>query len=225
MKAPFRNPRGEVFPEGGRLETAMARAIRRWLVLLPLVAACRSAAGARYVMDFADGAPGWFLPAEARFAARVEEGHLVLSLKPPRTVGWVLSPFSFRDGQVEVEGTLLEGPSSTDYGLILQAGEGRFYRFAVSADGYYGVFLYEQGSWRIMVDWAMHAAIRTGRTTNHLRVRRAGAEMIFWVNGVEVARIQRGANEGGGRAGVSIGTMARGDTRVAFDRFAAVRDR
>ncbi|WP_376789435.1 hypothetical protein [Thermoflexus sp.] len=197
----------------------------RWILLLPLIAACRPAESARYTMDFKNGAPGWPLSAEARFTVRTENGHLVLSLKPPRTVGWVLSPFSFRDGQVEVEGALLEGPSSTDYGLILQAGEGRFYRFAVSADGYYGVFLYEQGSWRILVDWTMHAAIRTGRTTNHLRVRRAGTEMIFWVNGMEVARIQRGENEGGGRAGVSMGTMAWGNARVAFDRFAAVRDR
>lgn len=225
VKAPFRNPRGEAFPERSGLETAMARAIRRWLVLLPLVAACRSAAGARYVTDFTDGAPGWFLPAEARFAARVEDGHLVLSLNPPRMVAWALSPFAFRDGQVEVEGTLLEGPSSADYGLILQARPGRFYRFAVSADGYYGVFAYDRGNWRTLVDWTTHAAIRTGRTTNHLRVRCAGAEMIFWVNGVEVARVPRGSDPGEGQVGVSVGTMVRGGARVAFDRFIAVRDR
>ncbi len=204
----------------------MARAIPPWVFLLfLLIVACRPIDRARYAINFASGAPGWSLPAEARFVAWVEDGHLILSLKPPRMVGWALSPFAFRDGQVEVEGTLLEGPSSADYGLILQAREGRFYRFAVSADGYYGIFFYDRGSWRTLVDWTTHPAIRTGRTTNHLRVRCAGTEMIFWVNGIEVARVQRSSSEGGGRVGVSIGTMARGNARVAFDRFTAVRDR
>ncbi len=195
-----------------------------FLLLLSLVA-CHPTSSARYTLDFTNGAPGWSLPAEARFVARVEDGYLVLSLRPPRMVGWALSPFAFQDGQVEVEGTLLEGPSSTDYGLILETQEGRFYRFAVSTDGYYGVFFYERGNWRTLVDWTAHPAIRTGRTTNHLRVRCTGAERIFWVNGMEVARVQRGSIEGGGRVGVSIGTMVRGDARVAFDRFIAVRDR
>lgn len=194
-------------------------------LLLLLVVACHPTDRARYAIDFANGAPGWSLPAEARFVAQVEGGRLVLSLKPSRMVGWALSPFAFQDGQVEVEGTLLEGSSSTDYGLILENREGGFYRFAISADGYYGVFLYDRGNWRILVDWTTHSVIRTGRTTNHLRVRCAGPEMIFWVNGVEVARVQRGSDGGGGRVGVSIGTMVRGNARVAFERFAAVRDR
>ncbi len=204
----------------------MGREIRSRIFLVVLMmAACRPADRARYTIDFASGAPGWSLPAEARFIARTENGHLVLSLKPPRMVGWALSPFAFRDGQVEVEGTLLEGPSSADYGLILHAREGRFYRFAVSADGYYGIFFYDRGNWRTLVDWTPHPAVRIGQTTNRLRVRCAGAEMIFWVNGVEVARVPRGSEGAGGRVGVSIGTMAGGDARVAFDRFTAVRDR
>jgi len=207
-----------------------ARRVRpgRWggyALLLLLIAACHPAPSPRYAADFTHGAPGWFLPAEDRFTARVEDGRLVLSLRPPHTVAWALAPFAFRDGQVEVEGTLLEGPSSADYGLILQAREGRFYRFAVSADGYYGVFFYDRGNWRVLVDWTAHPAVRAGRTTNHLQVRCAGAEMSFRVNGVEVARVPRGPDPGEGRVGVSIGTMARGEARVAFDRFLAARER
>ncbi len=215
---------------GMRGERSMARGIPQsvfWSCFLSLlsIAACRPASSARYAIDFTNGAPGWFLPAETRLTAQAANGYLSLSLKPPHMVGWALSPFAFQDGQVEVEGTLLEGPSSTDYGLIVHAARGRFYRFAISADGYYGVFFYERGNWRALMDWTIHPAIRTGRTTNHLRVRSAGVEMIFWVNGVEVARVPRGSNAESGRVGVSIGTMAGGDARVAFDRFIAVRDR
>ncbi|HXF70391.1 MAG TPA: hypothetical protein VNK89_11355 [Thermoflexus sp.] len=189
------------------------------------IAACRPTPETRYMMDFMNGAPGWFLPQEARFVAQVEGGRLVLSLKPPHMVGWALAPFAFRDGQVEVEGTLLEGPSSTDYGLIVQAYGGRFYRFTISADGYYAVFLYERGSWQTLVDWTANSAIQRGRTTNHLRIRCAGEEITFWINGNEAARIPREEKDVNGQVGVSIGTMQRGEARVAFDRFIAVRER
>ncbi|MFN3930075.1 MAG: hypothetical protein ACK4OK_10620 [Thermoflexus sp.] len=189
------------------------------------IAACRPTPEARYAMDFTNGAPGWFLPHEARFTAHVKDGRLVLSLKPPHMVGWALAPFAFRDGQVEVEGTLLEGPSSTDYGLIVQAHGGRFYRFTISADGYYAVFLYEGGNWRTLVDWTAHSAIRRGRTTNHLQVRCTGEELAFWINGIEAVRIHREQKDVSGRVGVSIGTMQRGEAQVAFDRFIAVRKR
>lgn len=193
--------------------------------LFAMILACRPGAGARYTADFTGGAPGWSLPRDARLVARVEDGRLVLALQAPHTVGWALSPFAFRDGEVEVEGTLLAGPASADYGLIVQAQGGRFYRFAVSADGYYGVFFYDRGNWQTLAGWTAHPAVRTGRTTNHLRVRCTGPEMIFWINGVEAARIRRAAPGVRGRVGVSIGTMASGAARVAFDRFIAAEDR
>ncbi len=195
------------------------------MIGIMLLAGCRAPAPARYAADFHEGAPGWLLPRDPRFQARVEDGRLILTLQPARTVAWAFSPFTFREGQVEVEAALLEGPSSADYGLVLEAGPGRLYRFAVSADGYYGIFLYEQGTWRTQVDWTAHEAIRTGRTTNHLRVRCERGEMVFWINGVEAARIPRDPREAGGRVGVSVGTMAAGAARVGFDRFLAVRDR
>jgi hypothetical protein len=115
------------------------------MIGIMLLAGCRAPAPARYAADFREGAPGWLLPRDPRFQARVEDGRLILTLQPARTVAWAFSPFTFREGQVEVEAALLEGPSSADYGLVLEAGPGRLYRFAVSADGYYGIFLYEQG--------------------------------------------------------------------------------
>ncbi len=200
--------------------------LRSWAALgglFALILACRP--GARYTADFTSGAPGWSLPRDARLTAQVEDGRLVLALQAPYTVGWALSPFAFRDGEVEVEGTLLAGPASADYGLIVQAQGGRFYRFAVSADGYYGVFFYDRGNWQTLAGWTAHPAVRTGRTTNHLRVRCTGPEMIFWVNGIEAARIRREAPGIRGRVGVSIGTLAPGGARVAFDRFIATEDR
>jgi len=193
------------------------------MIGIMLLAGCRAPAPARYAADFREGAPGWLFPRDPRFQARVEDGRLILTLQPARTVAWALSPFAFREGQVEVEATLLEGPMSADYGLILEAGPGRLYRFAVSADGYYGIFVYERGAWRIRVDWTPHEAIRVGRTTNHLRVRREGGAMVFWINGIEATRIPRDPGEEGGRVGVSIGTMAVGEAQVGFDRFLASR--
>lgn len=193
--------------------------------LLAVVLACRPSAGARYTADFTKGAPGWSLPQDTRLSAHVEGGRLVLTLQTPHTVGWALSPFSFQDGQVEVEGTLLAGPTSADYGLIVQAREGRFYRFAISADGYYGIFFYDRGEWETLAGWTAHPAIRKGKTTNHLRIRCVASEMIFWVNGTEIQRIRREASRGHGRVGVSIGTMTPGGARVAFERFIVTEDR
>lgn len=194
-------------------------------MLLLLAFGCRAASEARYVADFETGAPGWSLPRDERLTTQVADGRLVVNLKAPQTVGWVLAPFAFREGEVAVEATLLEGPRSTDYGLIVLAQRGIFYRFAVSADGFYAVFAHRRDGWRVLVDWTPHAAIRTGRTTNHLRVRCEGTEMRFWINGTLVATVPREALEGGGRVGVSVGTMARGGAWVGFDRFVAVRTR
>ncbi|MBO9360989.1 MAG: hypothetical protein J7452_02190 [Thermoflexus sp.] len=204
--------------------------MRSWVLLggmvgLMLLAGCGAPAPARYAVDFGEGAPGWSLPQDPRFQARAEDGRLILTLKPARTVAWIFSPFTLREGQVEVEGTLLEGPSSADYGLVLGAGRGRLYRFAVSADGHYGIFVYEQGAWRTRVDWTSHEGVRTGRTTNRLQVRCERSEMVFWINGIEVARIPRDPREEGGRVGVSVGTAATGEAQVGFARFLAVRDR
>ncbi|MER3468850.1 MAG: hypothetical protein C4314_02360, partial [Thermoflexus sp.] len=177
------------------MDGATRTAGRLGMILL-LAFGCRSASEARYVADFETGAPGWSLPRDERLTARVADGRLVMDLKAPQTVGWALAPFAFQEGEVAVEATLLEGSRSTDYGLIVLAQGSAFYRFAVSADGFYAVFAHQGDRWRVLVDWTPHGAVRTGRTTNHLRVRCEGAQMQFWINGVLATAVPREAFEG-----------------------------
>jgi len=87
------------------------------------------------------------------------------------------------------------------YGLVYRAGSGRGIIFAVSPDGYYGVFRLDGSEVEPLVDWRQFPHVRQGCEMNRLRVRCEGAICWFWIND-EFAAQSNGENGPSGAIGI-----------------------
>jgi len=64
--------------------------------------------------------------------------------------------------------------------------QGNFSLFLISGDGFFGYAKKENGKWVTPIAWTRSNAIKTGNTTNALKVVSNGKALSFYVNGTEV---------------------------------------
>jgi len=138
----------------------------------------------------------------------------------------VAAPFDAPD-DVVVSATLRKtgGPPGGGYGLIVRSqpsatldGQNQnFDAYVLEAGdlGEFGIWRREDDHWVDLVPWTRSQAIRQGGSPNDLSVRAIGSQLVFTINGVEVARVEDDVLAHGG-----VGVFAGGDNNeVALDRF------
>jgi hypothetical protein len=191
------------------------------LVLLAL-AACGGNGGdtTSFSDDFAT--PGaWRTSSDPEVEIAYADGGLSIEIKVIDRVAWSVAGLKFKDGVVSVDATPIGGPDDNAYGLVVRHVDDRdFYRFEISGDGYYAVQA-PKGSvgWEFLVDWTASEAIHPGRETNRLKVECRGATMTFFVNDVELTRVEDGRYREGD-VGVIAGTFyVESGTHILFDNF------
>lgn len=173
---------------------------------------------------FFDGfeTPGaWHTSADPEVEIAYSDGGLSIEVKVIDRVAWSTAGRKVKDGVVSVDATAIGGPDDNAYGLVVRHVDDRnFYRFEISSDGYYAVQA-PQGSvgWEFLVDWTESPSINRGRETNRLKLEMQGPTMIFYVNDVELTRIEDDRYSEGD-VGVIAGTFyVEPGTRVLFDDF------
>lgn len=123
---------------------------------------------------------------------------------------WLEKPYS--DFDVAVTTRWHTGSSVSGYGLMYRIfGPNDSYIFFINGDGQFCVGKYRYGNWEYLQDWARSSAIVLNGT-NRLRVRAAGPQHVFFINDVEVARVQ---DETFGKG--SIGFAVLPEVHVTFD--------
>lgn len=96
----------------------------------------------------------------------------------------------FSDASIEVDITMVEGPSNDNAGLgiicrLVEDSNGDIdgYLLAISADGYYYIGNIDAGDITEITDWTSSSAINLGGETNRVKATCSGSELTLEVNG------------------------------------------
>ncbi len=190
-------------------------------LLLPILLmslACSSRPhGGVWHEDFED-ASGWKLRSDAVADTVVVDGALRIHVRSAGHLAWATSVQSWKDFELQVKATQVEGPDDNEYGVLTRIqGDQDFYAFSISGDGYVRVARCRDGVWvPVGADWVPSEAVHTGTATNVLTVRMRGTTLEFDVNGVQVARTTDATFEDG-YIGLYAGSFSQGDVAVTFD--------
>ena len=197
----------------------MAR-IRLGLLLIMgavMLASCLGAA-APLTDDFSDPASGWGAASHETYVRGYQQGRYLIQIDVPRWFVWTTAGRDYEDVTVEVT---IRSDEARDnhYGVLCRYAQGAAYYFAISADGYYGIFHWQEGtglqplSGRAMLRSPL---IRTDGIENRLLAVCEGAQLSLYANGELIAQVED-ASLKHGDVGMAAGTLDQGSTIVWFD--------
>jgi len=195
-----------------------------WLAFLSvlLLAGC---GGTEAYSETFDEPGDWRVESNSDVEGEIRDGVYDFIVKADDQLFWTNPGLNFSDGLYEVEATQIDGPLNNAYGMLfrLDDEESNFYAFQISGDGYVWIGRYYNGvpeNEALINDWwFVSDAIHQGlNVTNTLAVRAEGANMIFYVNGVEVGRVTDDAFSSGD-IGLLVRTLGLGGVHIQFDNF------
>ncbi len=167
---------------------------RLMLVLLLgalLLSACSSSPGPLRD-DFSDPDSGWKSGASNDYVRGYQQGKYYLRIDTDDWLVWVTAGKSYKDVTLRIT-ALSEETRDNTYGLICRANKNRFYYFAISADGFYGIYRHEaDGKLTPLTGPAMqrHTAIHTDGSANYIEARCIGQQLTLIVNGQTLTTVE-----------------------------------
>ncbi|MFN2122554.1 MAG: hypothetical protein ACK2UP_03535 [Candidatus Promineifilaceae bacterium] len=191
-----------------------------FILSLLALAACNGS-DTPYVETF-DSEGSWRTGSDTYTEGSIHDGVYDLFIIGDDISRWATPGRDFKDGIYEVEATQVEGPLDNGFGLIFRAdtGNGDFYLFKVSGDGYVWIGRYVgevEDQSIIGGHWFESTAVNTGlNQTNKLRVVAESGNLIFFVNDKEVGRVTDNKFESGD-VGLFAQSLGFGGVRVYFD--------
>ncbi len=196
-----------------------------WLIGLLLLALLLTACGKQpepLFDDFSDPDSGWGAASSHDFTRGYENGRYQIRVDTPGLFVWTTHPPRYRDVSLSVT-VIVEGNPDNHYGLICRAGEAGFYYFAVSSDGYYGIFRAQNDGALIPlggVGMRFTSLLSTGE--NQLRAECDGTQLSLYINGERVAEPVEDATLKEGEIGFGAGlNLKEGSATFYFDDFEA----
>jgi hypothetical protein len=168
--------------------------------------------------DFSDPASGWGASSHETYVRGYQQGRYLMQIDVPEWFVWTTAGRTYEDAEVEVN-VRSEQVTDNHYGVFCRYTDGQFYYFAISADGYYAIFLRnEDGELLPLTGQAMlrSSLIRTDGRENRLMAVCEGTQLTFYVNGEQIAQVEDDVLERGD-VGMAAGTLRQGGTIVWFD--------
>jgi hypothetical protein len=193
------------------------------VILMSLVAAC-TGVSQPFTDDFSDPASGWGASSHETYVRGYQQGRYLFQIDVPRWFVWATSGRTYADVRVEAIAKAAGQPDN-HFGLVCRYDDERFYYFAISSDGYYGIFLMDaQGDLQPLTGRAMlrSAAIHTDGTDNRIVASCESEFLTLYVNSEQVAQV-RDATLIRGDVGMAAGALSQGGASVWFDDFEASR--
>ncbi len=177
---------------------------------------------------FEDEENDWGSDRRDEFARGYAGGEYFFELNHPDWMAWAVAGRSFDDVSIQAKARLASGQTDGHWGILCRyADEGNFYYFAISPDGYYGIFRRVDGGELdpLTADglgMLPSPAIKTGEETNTITATCQGNHLTLAVNGEELVTaiddtLQRG------NVGLAAGSGPSGKTNVRFDDFTVTR--
>ncbi len=206
-----------------RIQCFLPRYILLFLGVVAVCGGCVNPA-APFEDDFSDPASGWGAASHETFVRGYQQGRYLIQIDVPQWFVWTTAGRRYMDVTVTCKAQA-EGALDNHYGVLCRYTEGNFYYFAISADGYYGIFRRVNGgpleplTGRAMLRSPL---VRTDGSANQLMAVCEGGQLSFFVNGELIAQVQDNLLDRGD-VGMASGTLKTGGTVVWFDDLAAFR--
>lgn len=172
-----------------------------------------------YSDDFSSSKSGWPYSSDEYFKKSFKNGIYHVTVVPADYWNWVGAPsrLNFTDFIVEVEATKEAGPDDNVLGLMVRKVDAsNFYAFLLSSDGYYQIAKMENNSWSYASEWTKSSAIKTGNSTNLIKVTGKGSELALYANGVKLTDYNDSSFAYGG-VGLYVGAQSEGNVTIGFD--------
>jgi hypothetical protein len=172
-----------------------------------------------YTDNFSQDRGNWSLTTSSNGKRWLEDGELHIKVLTANYVIWSrLKDYHYDDLTMEVDARVVSG-SGGNYGLLFRVeNNNNYYRFVVSTTGRYRVMKLVNRSWKTIKDWTTSSAVKTGKSTNRLKVVARGSSITVHANGQELTTITDSDFTRGEVALIAAaGTAA--DFEVAFDNF------
>jgi len=206
----------------------------RWLILTVIVVlvslACQSVIPDNEPEDpgkilfkdnFSDEESGWNRVLTASGETNYADGVYRIYVDEPNLDIWAKPNLKFNDVRIEVDALKVGGDRDNRFGIICRAIEPEsFYTFIISSDGYYGVGKIKGQQYSLIgMDTLQKSdAIKLGSALNHIRADCVGDELILYVNGQKLIKVQDGEYSEGD-VGLIAGTYEIPGTDIRFDNF------
>jgi hypothetical protein len=172
-----------------------------------------------YTENFSQDRGNWTLTTSSNGERWLEDGELHIKVLTANYVIWSrLEDYRYDDLTMEVDARVVSG-SGGNYGLLFRVeNNDNYYRFVVSTTGRYRVMKLVNRSWENLKSWTTSSAVKTGKSTNRLKVVAQGSSITVYANGQELTAVTDSDFTRGEVALVAAaGTTA--DFEVAFDNF------
>ncbi|MCP4538139.1 MAG: hypothetical protein GY832_13440 [Chloroflexi bacterium] len=172
--------------------------------------------------DFEDSDSGWGTDQREEFIRGYEGGEYFIELRESNWFAWAYPSVQIDDVNVTTDAYLASGSRDGHFGVLCRyVDEDNFYYFAISADGYYGIFRRENGgNLQALVGdgkgMLSSPVIQTGGRTNTIRAVCHGNDLSLYVNDELLERVSDDAHTQG-NVGLGAGSGTAGDSRVQFD--------
>ena len=136
--------------------------------------------------DFEAPWSGWEIGDYEQGSVGPKDGAYSVRCAGEQTWMWGVANLYFTDLIMEVDATqVTAGPeNNNDYGVICRLqSDGDGYQMIVSGDGYYAIYLREEGTYTALVEFQQSGLVRRGDATNHIRAVCDGPSLSLYVNG------------------------------------------
>ena len=111
------------------------------LIYLYTLTGCTSST-TEFIDDFSDPASGWGAASHETYVRGYQQGEYLIQIDVPQWFVWTTAGRSYEDAEILVN-LRYAGQSDNHFGAICRYSEQAFYYFAVSSDGYFGIFKHD----------------------------------------------------------------------------------
>jgi len=179
--------------------------------------------GALFEDDFEDPSSGWGADQRDGFDRGYDEGVYFFDLRASNWLAWASPGRNFDDVSVEVDARVASGAQDGHYGVLCRYKDAdNFYYLAVSADGYYAIFLRAEGDIKVLTGGGRGMVssphVKMGGQVNRVVGVCEGDELSLYVNDQWLATVTDDTHAQGD-VGIGAGSGPSGGTRIVFDDF------
>ena len=174
--------------------------------------------------DFSSPASGWDHTKYAEGVMDYDGGGYRILVNALQANFWSTPHRDFSDVRIEVDAGKLAGPDENRIGLICRSDGKAYYFFIMSSDGYYGLGIFTNGQAALLGQTEMQSSdkINTGTAVNHLRADCNGDDLVFYINGSQLADVHDQTLQHGD-VGLLAGSFNQPGVDVVFDNFVVIK--
>ncbi len=176
--------------------------------------------------DFSDRYSGWGSRAQGGAKVEYDKGGLRIQVGEKQHDSWSVAGKNFKDVQIEVDATRLDGPEDNVFGIVCRyLDQDNFYMLIVTSDGYYGIARVKDGEYSMIGSDQLQytgSAIHRGAASNHLRADCVGSTLRLYANG-QVLMEAQDTDFTSGDVGLLAGAYLTPGVDILFDDFVVKR--